>query len=68
MAYFVLQDVNIIKQKNKIEESLENNDTETATALGLQLQILNQRALELQGIDVQTQASIDKNLIASFGT
>lgn len=50
------------------EAALENNDTETATALGLQLQILNQRALELQGIDVQTQASIDKNLIASFGT
>ena len=49
------------------ETALENNDTETATALGLQLQILNQRALELQGIDVQTQASYDKNLIESFG-
>ena len=49
------------------EAALENNDTETATALGLQLQILNQRALELQGIDVQTQASYDKNLIESFG-
>ena len=62
----VLSSIEAITEQQ--EAALENNDTETATALGLQLQILNQRALELQGIDVQTQASIDKNLIASFGT
>ena len=62
----VLSSIEAITEQQ--EAALENNDTDTATALGLQLQILNQRALELQGIDVQTKASIDKNLIASFGT
>ena len=62
----VLSSIEAITEQQ--EAALENNDTDTATALGLQLQILNQRALELQGIDVKTQASIDKNLIASFGT
>ena len=61
----VLTSIDSLTKQQK--QFLESNDIESANAVGLQLQLLNQRALELQGIDFKTQASMDKNLIASFG-
>jgi len=62
----VLTSIDSLTKQQK--QFLDGGDMESATAIGLQLQLLNQRALELQGIDLKTQASMDKNLIASFGT
>ena len=62
----VISSIDSLTKQQK--QFLDGGDIESANEVGLQLQLLNQRALELQGIDVQTQASIDKNLIASFGT
>ena len=61
----VISSIDSLTKQQK--QFLDSGDTESATAVGLQLQLLNQRALELQGIDLKTQASMDKNLIASFG-
>ena len=60
----VLTSIDSLTKQQK--QFLESNDIESANAIGLQLQLLNQRALELQGIDLKPQDSFDKNLIASF--
>ena len=62
----VLTSIDSLTKQQK--QFLDGGDMESAAAVGLQLQLLNKRALELQGIDLKkTQDSIDKNLIASFG-